>query len=92
MGEGVEPFENKDDVFNVQKKHFTTFLQRLATDLEITADQIVDFELSAYDHHKPALFGLHNEFVASPRLDNLASSMCSLDSLIDYTETQDLNN
>jgi aspartyl aminopeptidase len=85
MGEGVEPFEGKPDVYNVQQKHFTTFLSRVATDLELNVDQIVDFEFSAYDHHRPAIMGLHNEFVASPRLDNLASSLCSLDSLVEYS-------
>lgn len=27
---------------------------------------------------------MHEEFVSSSRLDNMASSLCSLDSLIDY--------
>lgn len=36
--------------------------------------------------------GLHNEFVASPRLDNLASSLCSLDSLVEYSKEGDLDN
>ena len=86
MGESIKPFADKEDVYQVEQKHFVTFLDRVATDLEISIDQIVDFEFSAYDHHRPAIFGLHNEFVASPRLDNLASSMCSLDSLIDYSK------
>jgi aspartyl aminopeptidase len=36
--------------------------------------------------HRPAITGLHNEFVSSPRLDNLCSSVCALDALI--TETK----
>jgi aspartyl aminopeptidase len=67
-----------------------TFLQRVADDCSIKPEQIVDFELSAYDFQKPALFGLHREFVASPRLDNLASSLASLDSLVeDSTKDRD---
>jgi aspartyl aminopeptidase len=90
MGESIKPFADKQDIYQVEQKHFVTFLDRVATDLELNIDQIVDFEFAAYDHHRPALFGLHNEFVASPRLDNLASSLCSLDSLIDYSkETHD---
>jgi aspartyl aminopeptidase len=88
MGESIKPFEGKDDIYQVEQKHFTTFLDRIASDLEINVDQIVDFELSAYDSHRPAIFGLHNEFVASPRLDNLASSLCSLDSLIAYSKEE----
>lgn len=58
----------------------------------MSADEIVDFELSAYDHHPPAIIGLHKEFVASPRLDNLASSLCSLDALVDYSKNANLDN
>ena len=48
--------------------------------------------MNAYDFHKPALIGLHKEFIASPRLDNLESSMCSLDALINYYKEGDLEN
>lgn len=92
MGEGIKAFEDRDDVYNIEQKHFTTFLDRIASDLGININQIIDFELSAYDAHRPAIFGLHNEFVASPRLDNLASSLCSLDSIVDYTKNGDLDN
>lgn len=42
--------------------------------------------MCAYDAHKPAIIGLHNEFVSSPRIDNLATSFSSLDSIIDYNK------
>lgn len=90
MGEGIPESEN--DLYRVHAKHYKTFIDRIANDLEINCDQIIDFELSAYDHHKPAIIGLHNEFVSSPRLDNLASSLCSLDAIIDYKEKADLDN
>ena len=83
MGEGVMPFpEGSNDTFKIETKHFKTFLDRLARDINVDIDEIIDFELSAYDHHKPAITGLHREFLSSPRLDNLCSSLCSLDSLI----------
>ena len=65
MGKGVKPFADKKDVFNIEQKHFTTFLNRIAKDLRIEIDQIVDFEFNAYDAHKPSLTGLHKEFVSS---------------------------
>ena len=83
MGEGIQLDEN-GDVFNVQQKNFKTFVDRLATDIGCSSEEIVDFELSCYDHHPPAITGLHSEFVSSPRLDNLASSLCSLDSIVQY--------
>jgi len=54
----------------------------MANDLEVERDSIIDFELCCYDYQPAGLFGLHDEFVSSPRLDNLASSLCSLDALI----------
>jgi aspartyl aminopeptidase len=80
------------DVFNIENKQFTTFLARLAKDLGIAIEDIVDFELSAYDHHPAAIIGFHNEFVSSPRLDNLASSMASMDALIEHSKTGSKDN
>ena len=82
-----EPIESlKNDTFKIEQKLFKTFLDRIATDLGVDIEEIVDFELTAYDHHPPAITGLHKEFVSSPRLDNLASSLCSLDSIIQYSK------
>ena len=58
----------------------------MATDLGIERANIIDFELTCYDAQPSGLFGLHNEFVSSPRLDNLASSLCSLDALIERSK------
>ena len=54
----------------------------MANDLSINRDQIIDFELNCYDSQPSCLVGLHEEFVSSPRLDNMASSLCALDALI----------
>lgn len=59
MGEGIEQKEDDPDVFRIKEKNFKTFLDKISIDLGIDQDQIVDFELSAYDHHKPAITGLH---------------------------------
>ena len=87
-----EPIESlKDDTFKIEHKHFLTFLDRIASDIGVEIEEIVDFELMAYDHHPPAITGLHREFVSSPRLDNLASSLCSLDSIINHSKTTQEN-
>jgi hypothetical protein len=33
IGEGIEKIEN--DIYNIQGKHFSTFIDRIAVDLEI---------------------------------------------------------
>ena len=41
-------------------------------------DSIKDFELSVVDTQKSTIGGVYNEFIFSPRLDNLLMSFCSL--------------
>lgn len=80
FGEGVSVIN--EDTFQLDDRHMGQLTQLIATDLKIEREQIIDFELSCYDSQPSSLFGLHEEFVSSPRLDNLASSLCSLDALV----------
>lgn len=80
FGEGVQAIS--DDTFQIEDRHLNTLTSLMANDLQVPRDSIIDFELNAYDSQPACLVGLHEEFVSSPRLDNLASSLCSLDALI----------
>lgn len=60
----------------------------MATDIGIPRERIVDFELNVCDSQPAQLVGMHQEFVSSPRLDNLASSFCALDAIIQYSKTE----
>ena len=51
------------------------------------ASRVLDFELSFYDTQAPALVGLHDDFIAAARLDNLLSCFTGMQSLID-TDTE----
>jgi aspartyl aminopeptidase len=42
MGEGIEQNEDDPDIFNIKKKNFKTFLDKISMDLGIDKDQIVD--------------------------------------------------
>ncbi len=44
--------------------------------------KILDYEMSLYDTQAPALIGLHGEFIAGARLDNLLSCYTLLSSLL----------
>ncbi len=52
---------------------------------ETDAIEVLDFELSFYDVQEPAYIGLHQDFIASARLDNLLSCYTGLMAL---TETE----
>ena len=44
--------------------------------------QVLDYDLSFYDTQEPSLIGLHREFIASARLDNLLSCFTGLQALL----------
>lgn len=51
------------------------------------ACKVLDYELSFYDAQPAAIIGLHNEFIASARLDNLLSCYIGLQAILaDSTE------
>lgn len=59
--------------------HF--FLQFLADTLNVNANDILDFDLYLYNPEEPCTFGRNQEFMSSPRLDNLTSVYASLQAL-----------
>jgi len=58
----------------------------LASELKCNVSDIAEFELSVVDTQKAVLGGLHNEFIFSPRLDNLMMSFCSLTALLEASK------
>ncbi|CAA0088066.1 putative M18 family aminopeptidase 2 [Halioglobus japonicus] len=49
---------------------------------EKTVAKVLDYEMSFYDTQAPSLIGLHREFIASARLDNLLSCFTGLQALL----------
>jgi len=45
--------------------------------------QVLDYEISLYDTQAPAVVGLHHDFIASARLDNLLSCFIGLKALLE---------
>ena len=58
------------------------FLDWLAQELEPAPEDILSYELSAYPFEKGCLCGLQEEFLSSPRLDNLTSTLACLKGLM----------
>jgi aspartyl aminopeptidase len=61
-------------------------LQLLAAELDIPAEDIVDFELNLFDVQRASLGGIHSEFIHSARLDNLASCFLAVRALVDIVQ------
>jgi aspartyl aminopeptidase len=56
---------------------------RLAEEHGISADAVLDYELSFYDTQSAAVIGLNQDFIAGARLDNLLSCYAGLQALIE---------
>ncbi|HSX70092.1 M18 family aminopeptidase [Pseudomonas subflava] len=56
---------------------------RLAEEHGISADAVLDYELSFYDTQGAAVIGLNQDFIAGARLDNLLSCYAGLQALIE---------
>lgn len=54
-----------------------------ADKINVAASKILDYELSFYDVQSPAVIGLHDDFLASARLDNLLSCYTGLMALLE---------
>eukprot|EP01087_Luapelamoeba_hula_P023453 TRINITY_DN8626_c0_g1_i1.p1 TRINITY_DN8626_c0_g1~~TRINITY_DN8626_c0_g1_i1.p1 ORF type:complete len:498 (-),score=80.00 TRINITY_DN8626_c0_g1_i1:199-1692(-) len=72
--------------------HHSVLLKLVADELKVQPDQIKDFELSVVDTHTPCVGGALNEFIFSPRLDNLFMSYCCLMGLINTSNEESLAN
>ena len=63
---------------NISTRHENGFLSHIAHDLGVEVSDIEDFELVLFDTQPACVGGLDDEFIFSPRLDNLNSSFASL--------------
>ncbi len=69
--------------------HHPVLLKALAAELKCNVEDIRDFELCLCDHQPAQVGGLQDEFLFSPRLDNLLSCWTSLQSFCKSLPTLD---
>lgn len=62
--------------------HTTYFQQLLGETCHCSLDDILAYELTVYPTEPGCLVGLHDEFISSPRLDNLTSVFACLSGII----------
>lgn len=71
-----------------KNKYFLTFL---AEELDVLAEDILDFELTVFCREEPQYVGLADDFISSPRLDNLNSCAALVSGIIDAQHTEGLH-
>lgn len=60
----------------------TYFLDFLSQELNVDNDEILDFDLYVYNQEKGCMLGMKEEFISSPRLDNMTSVLSCLNGII----------
>lgn len=65
------------------EKHCFSLMKTIAADVGCKPEEIIDFDLSVIDTQDATIGGVHDEFIFSPRLDNLISCFCAVKALID---------
>lgn len=80
----------KTDAEGAAKADFKEILLKIINaDIETgKAVRVLDYELSFYDVQPPAVIGLHDDFIASARLDNLLSCYTGLMAMLDDDRRQ----
>ncbi|EFR03629.1 aspartyl aminopeptidase [Nannizzia gypsea CBS 118893] len=73
----VSPFKK------ITERHHPCLIELLASELSAKPEDIIDFEMLLYDTHKSCLGGMMDQFIFSPRLDNLNSSFCATVALVE---------
>ncbi|KAM0562069.1 hypothetical protein ACHAPJ_002513 [Fusarium lateritium] len=92
-----EPEEKKEDgeeeeefrpLKVITERHHPQVLDVIASEAGVEVSAIVDFELVLYDTQKSCIGGLSDEFIFSPRLDNLGMTYCSVEGLIESVKDE----
>lgn len=66
---------------NGAKRHSQGLLELISQEINVPVSQIEDLELNVIDSNPSQITGLYEEFISSPRIDNLASTFCALTSI-----------
>lgn len=79
-----------DDGDDWRKGQEPALLRLIAAELGIETKQICNFELGLFDCQPASIGGIKNEFLHSARLDNLATVFVALESILDYSQSEDV--
>ena len=78
-------------LFGMAQEGSEDFMEFLAKELQVKKSDILDFQLYVYCAEEPILLGTKEEFISSPRLDNLTSAQALVSAIIQEDRTDGMN-
>jgi aspartyl aminopeptidase len=96
INKGFELNRQKDtlpllSLINEELEKGSYLLNTVAAELKVSSADILDFDLFLYEFEKGSIIGLNNEFISSPRLDDLAMVHAGIKALMN-TEASEATN
>lgn len=64
----------------------------ISAELNCKEEDILDFDLCFADAQDSSIIGINDEFLSGPRLDNLYTSFCSIESIVQLKQNPDVFN
>lgn len=77
-------YSMKQDALDNEEHSFVSYLSK---QLSVDMESILDYDLYVYNTEEGCILGTNDDFISSPRLDNLTSIYASISSLIDSIES-----
>ena len=85
----AEKIMEKDAVKELPNHHYI-LMKLISEELKCSISDIKDFEICLCDYQKSDIGGALGEYVFAPRLDNLFSSFCCIEALIEQSNSESL--
>ncbi|MBO5303692.1 MAG: M18 family aminopeptidase [Lachnospiraceae bacterium] len=74
-----------------EQKEEKFFLELITEELQVKKEDILDYELTVYVAEKPFFTGIKEEFISSPRLDNITSVYALLQGISEENRKEGIN-
>lgn len=72
---------------DILSRHHAALLEMLASEIKCKPEEILDADLCLMDAQPSNLVGLYEEFISSPRIDNLLSTWGGIQGICDFAST-----
>lgn len=96
VNQGVELNKQKDmlplmGLINETMEKGNYLISTIAKEIDVEFKEILDFDLFLYEYEKGTIMGLNDEFISSPRLDDLAMVHAGITAIAEQSDSSSTN-